>query len=153
MGRWKVSGIDAAVGTYGLLAWLTARGFKDLDILYITDGSGVFLASTPGDLKSGYYVHDGTKRQFHIKALNSVARDQAKQANERANSGSSASVPKAVPKQSERAARQQQFMNSMRIASNTNAPKASPKKEAVKRPADQNATGFTPEAKKISDGL
>lgn len=151
MGRWKISGIDAAVGTYGLLAWLTARGFKDLDILYVTDGSGVFLASTPGDLKPGFFVQNGTRRQFHFKASNSVAKTQAKQANESERATSAAAAPKAAPKQSERAERQQQFLNSMRAASHARAPKASPKKEASKRPGE--STGDTPEPKKANEGI
>eukprot|EP00435_Cladocopium_sp_Y103_P072576 s395_g40.t1 len=139
LGRWKISGIDAAVGTFGLLAFLTKRGFADLDSLYVDDGYGVFLASAPGDFSSGFFVQSDTRRQFHFKAFNSVAREQARKTNENAQA-SSMSVSKAAPKQSERAMRQQTLMANLQNA----GPKASPKKAEAK-------SGITPDSKKNED--
>eukprot|EP00435_Cladocopium_sp_Y103_P055966 s4_g18.t1 len=145
LGRWKISGIDAAVGTFGPLAFLTKRGFADLDILYVDDGYGVFLASTPGDFSSGFFVQSDTRRQFHFKALNNVARDQARKTNENAQA-SSMSVSKTAPKQSQRAIRQQTLMANLQNA----GPKASPKKDPNKRKAEAKS-GVTPDSKKTED--
>ena len=92
----------------------------------------------------------GPEDNFTLKASNSVAKTQAKQANESERATSAAAAPKAAPKQSERAERQQQFLSSMRAASHAKAPKASPKKEALKRPGE--STGDTPGPKKANEG-
>lgn len=140
LGRWKIYGIDNTVGTFGLLAWLTQRGFQDVEVLYVSDGAGVWLAATAGNLFPGYYVQNGVKKRFHIKALSSVARDQAKAK----NSSAASSASKAAPKVSNRAAKQQAFVNSL----NTAIQPTSPKKEPVKRKEAQPKTGMTPESKK-----
>ncbi|CAK9061868.1 Uncharacterized protein SCF082_LOCUS32335 [Durusdinium trenchii] len=146
LGRWKIYGIDATVGTYGLLAWLTQRGFQDVEILYVSDGSGVWLASRPGKLDSGYFMQNGTKRQFHIKAVNDVAKDQAKAQN---SSSASASKPNA-PKQSDRMTRQKAFVASLPGAAANAA--SSPKKDPSKR-KEPPKTGMTPDAKKGEESL
>ena len=146
LGRWKIYGIDTTVGTYGLLAWLTQRGFQDVEILYVSDGSGVWLASRPGKLDSGYFMQNGTKRQFHIKAVNDVAKDQAKAQN---SSSASASKPNA-PKQSDRMTRQKAFVASLPGAAANAA--SSPKKDPSKR-KEPPKTGMTPDAKKGEESL
>ena len=140
LGRWKIYGIDNTVGTFGLLAWLTQRGFQDVEVLYVSDSTGVWLASAAGNLSPGYYVQNGVKMQFHIKALNNVARDQAKAK----NSSAASSASKAAPKISTRAAKQQAFVKSL----STTVQPGSPKKEPVKRKEAQPKTGMTPESKK-----
>ena len=142
LGRWKIYGIDNTVGTYGLLAWLTERGFQKVEVLYVNDGTGVWLATQPGELASGYYVQSGVKRQFHIKALNSVAKEQAKAK----NTGATSSANPAIPKQSARAAKQQAFaaqLSAMQVST--------PKRDQPKRKETQPKTGLTPDPKKPGD--
>ena len=94
LARWKIQGVDCAVGTYGLLAWLTQRRFQDVEMLYMSENSGVWLATQPGNLSPGFYIQNGVRRQFFIKAFNQVAREQAKPVNiSSAASKSSASAP------------------------------------------------------------
>ena len=144
LGRWKVTGsIDAAVGTFGMLAWLTERSFQDVEILYVGDGQGVFLASQPGDISPGYFIQSKTKRQVHFKAVNSVAKEQAKAKNQQARSSAAPSVPKSS--QSERAQKQHAFLHSLQNASSPQAPKIQ-----SKRPIPQG-TGVTPDGKRKDD--
>ena len=142
LARWKIQGVDCAVGTYGLLAWLTQRGFQDVEVLYMSENSGVWLATQPGNLSPGFYIQNGVRRQFFIKAVNQVAREQAKSVNiSSAASKSSASAPG----QSERAKRQKAFVQSLPSA--MPAPPISPKNESTKR-KDAPKTGVTPDAKR-----
>lgn len=113
-----------------------------MEVLYVDDGTGVWLATQPGELASGYYVQSGVKRQFHIKALNSVAKEQAKAK----NTGASSAANPAIPKQSVRAAKQQAFvaqLSAMQVST--------PKKDPPKRKETQNKTGLTPDPKKTGD--
>ena len=62
------------IWTAGLLA---QRGFEDTEVLYLKKSNGVFLPLKCGDNTPGYFICNGTKRQFTFKALNSVAKEQA----------------------------------------------------------------------------
>ena len=87
-------------------------------------------------------MQSGVKRQFHIKALNSVAKEQAKAK----NTGATSSANPAIPKQSARAAKQQAFaaqLSAMQVLT--------PKKDPPKGKETQNKTGLTPDPKKPGD--
>ena len=85
-------------------------------------------------------MQSGVKRQFHIKALNSVAKEQAKAK----NTGASSAANPAIPKQSVRAAKQQAFvaqLSAMQVLT--------PKKDPPKRKETQNKTGLTQIQKRL----
>ena len=144
-GRWKISGIDITVRTYGLLAFLVERGFQDTEVLYLKDSTGVFLSTQPGSLAPSFYMCNGIKKQLMIKALNSTARDQAKVANEnRQSSSASSSRSKATTK----AEKQQAFFKQVSKPKPMEA--VSPSKEQQKRKTD-GKTGVTPDAKAVKE--
>lgn len=145
--RWKITGIDIQVGTYGLLGFLTSRGFEDVEILYLKDSAGVFLTLKPGNVNPGFYMCQGVRRQFTFKALNALAKDQIKLANQQMPSTVSQSSD--VPRSDQRKTRQQAFF--MQVQKSLPTTKASsPAKEATKQKPSAH-TGETPDAKKQRD--
>ena len=124
--------MDITVGTYGLLGLLVLaqRGFEDTEVLYLKKSNGVFLPLKCGDNTPGYYICNGTKRQFTFKALISVAKEQA--ANQ-----SKASRPAAKAASSDSAmSRQQAFFKQVHRPLPKQHATASPTKEATKRPTE-----------------
>jgi hypothetical protein len=145
--RWKITGIDIQVGTYGLLGFLTSRGFEDVEVLYLKDSTGVFLTMKPRNVNPGFYMCQGVRRQFTFKALNALARDQVKLANQQMPSD--VSQASGALRGDQREARQQAFFTQIQKSlPKTSA--SSPAKEATKQKPSAH-TGETPDAKKQRD--
>ena len=145
--RWKITGIDIQVDTYGLLGFLTSRGFEDVEVLYLKDSTGVFLTMKPRNVNPGFYMCQGVRRQFTFKALNALARDQVKLANQQMPSD--VSQASGALRGDQREARQQAFFTQIQKS----LPKTSaspPAKEATKQKPSAH-TGETPDAKKQRD--
>ena len=87
--RCKISGIGAAVGLHGLFSFLGGKGWKCAEILYLAEGSGVFLSENTGSTAKVFCSHDGVRRQLKFKALNASARVGAKGENQLASSSAS----------------------------------------------------------------
>lgn len=143
-GRWKITGIDVTVGTFGLLGFLVERGFTETEVLYLKDSCGVFLSVQCGDTMPGYYVCNGSKRQFTFKALNSVAKTQAAEK-------SQASRPSAASAASNSSAEKQQaFFRQVHKPNPKLAAPASPRPEAAKHKTE-GKSGMTPDGKTHKD--
>lgn len=145
-GRWKITGVDITVGTFGLLGFLVARGFDETEVLYLKDSCGVFLSLQCGDTSPGYYVCNGARRQFTFKALNSVAKEQAA-----TKSQASRPAAKAAASQSTVSKQQAFFRRVHKPSAKLNAP-ASPRKEAPKHKSEAKS-GLTPETKAAKEHL
>ena len=74
LGRWKVSGIMAIAGTHGVAALLHSLKWLDVQILYVTEGHAVYLASNRGFDDRAFFLSEGAPRQLTFKALNAQAR-------------------------------------------------------------------------------
>ncbi|CAE6970349.1 unnamed protein product, partial [Symbiodinium sp. CCMP2456] len=84
-GRWKLSGIHASTGLHGVAALLQQLKWLDVQILYLTEGHAVFLASNRGWDDPAFFRLHGTSRQLIFKALNSQARGMARDGNARSS--------------------------------------------------------------------
>ena len=84
-GRWKLSGIHASTGLHGVAALLQQLKWLDVQILYLTEGHAVFLASNRGWDDPAFFRLHGTSRQLLFKALNSQARGMARDGNARSS--------------------------------------------------------------------
>ena len=138
-GRWKITGVDVTVGTFGLLGFLVTRGFSEPEVLYLKDSSGVFMSLQAGDTDPGFYMCNGTRRQFTFKALNNVAKEQtAKKSKEARQTDKSKASGSDVSKQ-------QAFFRQRKPSALMAAP-ASPRTEPAKHKSVAK-TGETPDPK------
>jgi len=139
--KWKVQGISPVIGTCGLLAFLTERGFENIDILYQKDLCATFSAEVSGNINDSYCITGGTRFQLRFKATNKVAQDHAKTKSQ----SSQAAKRQGAPTQSARSAAQQLFYQQHTIKQQSQNISADPK-NAPKR-IQQTKTGLTPERK------
>ena len=78
-------GIHASTGLRGIAALLQQLQWLGVQILYLTEGHAVFLASTRGWDDPAFFRLRGTSRQLIFKALNSQARGMARDGNARSS--------------------------------------------------------------------
>ena len=80
-GRFKLTGENPTIGLHGVATFLLERQWADIEVLYIADGTAIFVTSEAGDTSPAYYLLHGVKRQLMFKALNARAREMVKSSN------------------------------------------------------------------------
>ena len=139
LGRFKVSGIHQATGLHGLLAFLTAKKWINVQVLYITEGRAVFLAEEIGEYSPMFYIQDSVQRQLHFKALNAAAKNMIKTENLQKKS-----LARTPARQTERMQQQQAFLTAVGALPQSGSNSANPNRD--KRPPVK--TGETPDPKR-----
>ena len=133
LGRWKLSGIHASIGLHGLVLFLRERSWKDVESLFLGDGSATFLACSrgeddPASTNSAEYPDScSSKHSTQQRAMQKAANVQAK------TPVSAASPSTPLRTASSRRERQAAFLRALVDAGDRD-----------KRPAPAN-TGETPE--------
>ena len=144
LGRWRVSGLHPSVGTHGFAAFLVERGWKEIQILYLAEDKGVFLASNRGVDSPSFFRLSGTARQLAFKALDSNARGMSHDASVQSRIPQDPILTTPGPYVSRRNT-QQAFLQRLLEADSNRASidkPASPRTEAPKREAE-GPTGET----------
>ena len=125
------------------MGFLVRRGFEETEVLYLKDACAVFLSLKPRDILPDFYLCNGNRRQVTFKALNSLAKEQAKAVSTQSQASQPASSANATMT---RSAKQQAFFQQVRPKASKAPPATSPAKTTTKRAAGDK-TGMTPDGK------